>query len=100
MAQPNEVDIIISHRPWIESDWRSAKSLKAIFNVETNSTKHRLRSLCSAVDSRFDSEFSLCARRCRDSLAISACIIALARNVHQAHADFQQGKEKYGLEGT
>ena len=26
--------------------------------------------------------------------------LSLARNVHQAHADFQQGKEKYGLEGN
>ena len=26
--------------------------------------------------------------------------LSLARNVHQAHADFQQGKEKYGLLGN
>ena len=29
-----------------------------------------------------------------------AMALSLARNVHQAHAVFQQGLEKYGLEGN
>ena len=76
----------------------SAKSLKAIFNVETNFLPNIHYAYCAARSIPVltpSSVFALAVAEIGLAVALS-----LARNVHQAHADFQQGKEKYGLEGN
>ena len=93
-----EVDIIISQQPLDRNRVESAKSLKAIFNVETNFLPNIDYSYCAARSIPVltpSSVFALAVAEIGLAMALS-----LARNVHQAHADFQQGLEKYGLEGN
>ena len=93
-----EVDIIISQQTLDRSRLESARGLKAIFNVETNFLPNIDYAYCAARSIPVltpSSVFALAVAEIGLAMALS-----LARNVHQAHADFQQGKEKYGLEGN
>ena len=92
-----EVDVIISQQTLDRSRLESARGVKAIFNVETNFLPNIDYAYCTARSIPVltpSSVFALAVAEIGLAMALS-----LARNAHQAHADFQQGKENTGWKG-
>jgi len=93
-----QMDVIISQQALDSSRLAAATKLKAIFNVETNFLSNVDYAYCASRSIPVltpSSVFALAVAEIGLAMALS-----LARNVHQAHADFQNGLEKYGLEGN
>ena len=93
-----EADIIISQQALDRTRLENAKNLKAIFNLETNFPPDMDYTYCAARSIPVltpSSVFALAVAKIGLAMALS-----LARNVYQAHADFQRGFENTGWRGV
>lgn len=93
-----ETEVLISQQPMDRDRLRLAPNLRAIFNVETNFLPNIDYDACFARGIHVltpASVFAVPVAEIGLGLALS-----LARNIHNAHADFLAGREKYGLEGN
>src|SRR6056300_202434 len=94
----NKAEFIIG-QPDLPADLiKKASKLKAIFNVESNFMDNMDYDYCFSNNIYVLSTAPVFAQTVAE-IAVGFTF-SLKRDIHQAHLDFIQGKEKYGLEGN
>ena len=93
-----KADFIIGQPDLPSTLLEKAKKLKAIFNVESNFMDNMDYEYCFSNNIYVLSTAPVFAQTVAE-IAVGFTF-SLKRDIHQAHLDFIQGKEKYGLEGN
>ncbi len=92
------IDVLVTQQPMDRSRLDCAPNLRAIFNVETNFLPNIDYDTCFERGIHVltpASVFAVPVAEIGLGMALS-----LARGIHAAHADFLEGRERYGLEGN
>ena len=93
-----KADFIIGQPDLPSTLLEKAKKLKAIFNVESNFMDNMDYEYCFSNNIYVLSTAPVFAQTVAE-IAVGFTF-SLKRDIHQAHLDFIQGKEKYGFEGN